>query len=143
MAKTLAAQASEIQTSIHGRRLGLTNDSFLAGPKGIKLAVTDATSATTGTALPNHGVVTLDSTTGDTWVLTDPTPGCVVHITSISTAGAQVINTDNANFVTSGSSTGGVLTMTGLAGVTLCGVSTALWAPAGRYGTTVAVHFTT
>jgi len=143
MAQTLNTIRSRILTSVHGRRLGIDNDEFLVGTKGPRYVVTDATSATTGTNLPNHGVITFDSTTGDTWVIDDPEAGVVAHLVSISTGGAQVINTNNATFMTSGSSTGGVLTLTGLAGVTLVGVSTALWAFAGSFGTTVAAHPTT
>jgi len=54
MAITLDGLRKFIKTSIHGKRLGLDATERLVGPKGLRLAVTNATSASTGTQLPNR-----------------------------------------------------------------------------------------
>ena len=48
---------SSLITSIFGRRAGLDSDEFWAGPKDIRKQVLDLTTASTGTAIPNHGFV--------------------------------------------------------------------------------------
>ncbi len=143
MSKTRNQLQAGILTSIHGRRIGLDQDGFLAGPKGFREPVTAATSATTGTALPNHGVVTIDSTTGDSYVLTDPVENCIVTIVNICTGGANVITPSNATIQSSASSTGGPLTLTGYGAMTLMGVSTSLYVPIGRFGSSATAHVTT
>jgi len=145
MAQTLDAARKLSRTNVHGRRLGMDHDEFLVGVKDVRRVVTNATSATTGTALPNHGIVTIDSTTGDTYTLTAPEAGCCVKIVVISTGGAQTITPVSGTFMSSASSTGGTLTMTGgsLASVELIGLSTALWHANVSKGTSAIVHFST
>ncbi len=145
MAQTLDQARKLSRTNIHGRRLGMDHDEFLVGVKDVRHVVTNATSDTTGTALPNHGLVTIDSTTGDTYTLTAPEAGVSVKIMVISTGGAQVITPVSGTFMTSASSTGGTLTMTGgsQASVELMGVSTSLWVPNISKGTSAIVHFST
>jgi hypothetical protein len=131
MAKTLAAYRNEILTSVHGRRLGISNDEFLVGQKGMKQVVTAATSASTGTQLPNHGYITLTSTetNGTEWQIADPITGVEVTltITSSSTYG-HTVTPENATFVTSGSSTGAsVILQGGGTAVTLFGISTSVY----------------
>ena len=90
MALSLAQLRAKIQTSIHGRRMGLDNDDCVSGPKGMRQTVTAATSASTGTQLPNYGIITLTSTeTGGTgWQidnLIDHRQGLiVVNVTLVS-----------------------------------------------------------
>ena len=146
MAQTLDQARKLSRTNIHGRRLGMDHDEFLVGVKDVRHVVTNATSATTGTALPNHGLVTIDSTTGDTFTLTAPTPGVSVKIVVISTGGAQVITPVSGTFPTSlGNFAGDTLTMTaggpGLPMVELLGLSTSLWGANISKGTSAMVHF--
>jgi hypothetical protein len=145
MSDTLNDIRGEIVTSLHGRRCGIDKNEFLVGPKGLRDGITAATSATTGTAFPNYGVVTIDSTTGDSYTLSDPVAGCQVRIVVISTGGVQTVTPANATIMSSASSTGGPITMTGgsQASIDLLGVSTALWVPVGRYGSSATVHVTT
>jgi hypothetical protein len=144
MAQSIADIIGKMKTSIHGRRLGIDQTGRLTGVLGTRYVVTDATSATTGTNLPNHGVVTLDSTTGDTYTLTDPEAGCMVTIVSICTGGVNTVNGDNATFMSSASSTAPGMTFTGgTAAATLVGATTALWVVAATHGTSAATHVTT
>lgn len=143
MAQTLEQGRSKAKTSIHGRRLGIDDTEHLTGVKGIRNVVTNHTSNSTGTNIPNHGVAVIESSGTDSFTLDDPIEGCVIHIAQSSTAGTNTIVPANASFQTSASSTGKALVMSGLAGVTLVGASTSLWLASGRSGTTVAVHFTT
>jgi hypothetical protein len=142
---TLAELRNAIITSIHGRRLGFDVNDFLVGAKGPRQPISAATSATTGTNLPNNGNVTIDSTAGDSYVLEDPVEGCTVKISVISTGGTQTITPDNATILSSGSSTGGSITMVGgsQASIELLGATTALWVPVSRYGSSATVHVST
>jgi hypothetical protein len=135
---TLAGLRDEIQTSKHGRRLGLDNNDFLVGPRGLREGLTSATSDTTGTALPNYGLVSVVTTTDDTWSLTDPVAGCTVRLFTGSTStGTHTISCAAATIVSSVSSTfGGVVLTGGGAGIELSGISTAVWAVTSRIGTT-------
>ncbi len=142
MAQTLHTIRNKIKTSIHGRRLGLTDAEMLAGVKDIQMVVTDATSDTTGTNLPNHGLVSVVTTTNDSWILTDPIPGVSVQIvTGTSSTGIHTILSDSATFNSSESSTGESVVLTGgNAGMTLRGLTTAIWVATSRIGTTAASH---
>jgi hypothetical protein len=143
MAKTLDGLRRLIKTSLHGRRLGLDDSGALSGAKQFRRPATAATSATTGTALPNYGVVTIDSTTGDTYTLTDPYLNAEVTIRCISTGGAQTITPAAATIQSSASSTGGTITLTGAGAITLFGQTTALWVPTSRFGTSAVAHVNT
>ena len=128
----------EIKTSIHGRRLGFDRNEFMVGPKGTRQPITAATSDTTGTNLPNYGVCSVITTTNDTWVLTDPVVGGeVIILTGSTSTGVHTITCDNATMLSSVSSTGPGVTLTGAgAGFHLVGLSTALWGVTSRIGTT-------
>ena len=145
MAITLDTLRAERVTSIHGRRLGLDKDEFLVGPKGQRMAVTNATSDTTGTALPNHGVVNVVTTTNDSWTLSDPVDGCEVHIiTGSSSTGIHTILANNAKFISSASSTSPSMTLTGAKGAAhLIGLTTALWKVVASAGTSAVTHVST
>lgn len=147
MSFSLGQLANLIRTSIHGRRLGLDNNDFLVGPKGIRPPVTDATSATTATALPNHGLVSVITTTDDGWSLTDPVPGCEVTIfCGSSSTGTHAITPAAATIVSSNGVAGSSISMAGAgASITLAGISTAQWilknVLGASTGTTGAVPF--
>jgi hypothetical protein len=134
---TLENLRAEIQTSLHGRALGLDKDSFLIS-RGIRLGITSATSDTTGTALPNYGLVSVTTTTNDSWTLTDPVEGCEVHLFTGSTStGTHTIVCAAATVLSSVSSTGpGVVLTGGAAAIVLVGISTAIWKVSSRTGTT-------
>jgi len=138
MAQTLEQTRSLIRTTIHGRRLGLDQDEFLVGVKDVRHVVTDATSDTTGTNVPNHGMVSVITTTDDTWTLNDPEVGCVVRLATGSTStGAHTISCAAATILSSVSSTfGGVVLTGGGAGIELTGLTTAIWTVTSRIGTT-------
>jgi len=144
MAQTLETARGLAVTSIHGRRLGLDNDEFLVGPKGHRKVVTDATSDTTGTALPNHGLVSVVTTTNDTWTLTDPEVGCEVRIvTGTTSTGIHTIVTAAAVILSSAQTTMGTISLTGAAqGCELVGLTTAKWAITSR-ASTAGTLFTT
>jgi len=128
MAKSVENHRDDIRTSIHGRRVGLTHDDYLVGFKQAKQVVTNATSDTTGTAIPNHGFHSVITTTDDTWTLTDPTPGCQVSLGTASTStGTHTITT--VAVIVSTASTGGTNIAMNAMGesCTLVGLSTAVW----------------
>jgi len=142
MAQTLDAARKLARTSIHGRRLGLDHDEFLVGVKGVRRVVTQATSSTTGTALPNHGLVSVVTTTNDTWSLTDPEVGCEVKIvTGTTSTGIHTISCAAATIHSSVSSTFGEVVLTGGAmHIELTGLTTALWQVTSRSGTSATAH---
>jgi len=146
MAQLLPALRALIQTSIYGRRLGLDASDFLIH-KGNRRTVTAATSASTGTQLPNHGYITLTSTeTGGTaWQIADPAAGVEVTltITSSSTYG-HTITPENATFATSGGTTGLACIMQGGGtSVTLYGISTSVYGSKGSSPGSTYVDFST
>lgn len=140
MAISLETLRSLVLTSIRGRRLGLDVNECLVGPKQLRPPITAATSATTGTDLTTYGYNTLVTTTNDTWRL--PAPPYVgaevtlmtgssstgIHTVAVSTASASVIYSSNG---IAGQNV--VLTGAGQA-VKLVGLTTAIWAVAGRVG---------
>ena len=142
MAQSLEDARGKILTSVHGRRLGIDHTERLAGVKGIRRVVTAATSDTTGTVLPNHGICSVVTTTDDSWTLTDPDVGCEVTIvTGSSSTGLHTITCVAATVNSSASSTGpGVVLSGGNAGITLVGLTTALWAVTATRGTTLQAH---
>lgn len=144
MAQSLDEARAKILTSVHGRRLGIDHAEFLAGVKGIRRAVTEATSDTTGTNLPNHGLVSVVTTTNDSWILSDPEVGCQVSIlTGTTSTGIHTVTADNATINSSVQSTMGEIVMTGGAqGCVLEGLSTSLWGIVSR-ASTAGTLFTT
>ena len=129
MAFTIDQLRRKVLTSIHGRRIGLDIDGFVVGPKGGRVPVTDATSDTTGTNLPNHGIISVVTTTNDTWTLTDPVPGCEVKLgTGSSSTGTHTISFAAATCVsTNGIASSAIAMQGGGAYVGLVGLSTAAW----------------
>lgn len=128
-----------IVTSVHGRKLGIDFNEYLIS-KGTRRAVTAATSDTTGTALPNYGIVTVETSTNDTWTLTDPVPGVEVHLTSISTStGVRTITCAAATIAsTNGIEGASVLLSNRGAYCSLVGLSTSLWGVTSKASTAVA-----
>lgn len=85
MAISLNTLRSQKQTSIHGRRLALTQDDYLVGPKGYKEPVFELTSASTAQTLAGYGLtminVTSAVTTGtNTFTLPSPVPGSRMRV---------------------------------------------------------------
>lgn len=127
-------------TSIHGRRLAIdSDDNVLAS--GVRLNVVAATSDTTGTALPNHGVVSVVTTTNDGWSLIDPNPGSQITLMTGSTStGAHTITPAAATIQTSLGAAGPDLVLTGGgAHATLVGLSTSLWKMTARSSSATAL----
>jgi len=145
MAQSLDNARTKIKTSVHGRRLGIDHDENLVGVKAIRKVVTAATSATTGTVLPNHGFVTITSSNARSFILTDPIPGVEVSFAMLSSGTADVtILPQSATFMSSQNSAGTNLILGNAGrGATLMGLSTALWALSGSHGTSVGVRITT
>lgn len=128
-----------IKTSIHGRRCGLDVNEDLVGFKGVKRPVTDATSATTGTALPNYGISSVVTTTDDTWTLTAPYQGAeVTLVTGSSSTGIHTITCASGSVIYSSNGIAGAnVVLTGAGGaVDLVGISTSVWKLVGTAGST-------
>ena len=88
MAQSLETLRNNIVTHVFGRRLGLHQDDTIVGPKDLKRAVQDLTSASTATALNNYGIVNINVTSaattaaGGVFLLSNPIPGVAVEIYS-------------------------------------------------------------
>lgn len=132
MASTIQNIRDLICVAAHGSQVGFTaGDGYLAGPADTLRPVTNATSATTGTNLPAYGVVTLYSTTGDSWILDDPAyAGVAVEIIVVSTdtnnctvtsTGSNIRTTAGSSFISA------VFDAEGEA-LRLVALTTALWA---------------
>lgn len=139
MALTLETIRNRILTSIHGRRLGLDRNEQIAGIKGMTRPVTDATSDTTGTDLPNYGILSVVTTTDDTWRLTAPYVGAEVTVmTGSSSTGVHTVAMAAGTVIRSTNGIAGanvVLAGPGAA-VNLAGITTALWAVTSMAGST-------
>ena len=130
MAQSLETIRSEILTSIHGRRVGLDPNGYLAGFPDVVRPVSNATSDTTGTALAPYGFHTIVTTTDDTWILTDPPrAGLEVKlITNSSSTGTHTVTCAGANLLTtSGSSFISADFNAEGESITLVALTTALW----------------
>ena len=136
--KTLEQLRNSILTSVHGRRLGLDHNECLTGVKGVQRPVTQATSDTTGTALPNHGVNVVVTSTDDAWTLTDPFDGAEVTLmTGSSSTGVHTVTCAAAVIYSTNGIAGANVVLTGAgAAMTLRGLSTAIWAVQSRAGST-------
>jgi hypothetical protein len=130
MAYSLNDMRARILTSIHGRRLGLDQDEFLAGSKGCRKALTDATSDTTGTELQNNGFHSVVTTTDDTWTLEDPLPGVSVTLFTGSTStGTHTIDVSPAVIYSTNGDEGDQVVFNSIGSyATLTGLTTAVWA---------------
>ena len=121
---------SKIRSSIHGRRLGLTHDDFLCGPKAVLATVTNATSDTTATALLPYGLHSVVTTTNDGWTLTDPPyAGIAVELATNSTSTGTHTITPAAATITSSNGVGGSSIVMDALGdrIRLVALSTAAW----------------
>jgi len=129
MSSSLEDQRSEIKTSIHGRRFGLDKDGFAVGAKGMRNAVSNATSGSTGTNLANHGVHTIAGST-DTFKLDDPAPGCRVSIIrNVASTSTASISPVAATIVSDNGIAGSAIALQGVGdAVILEGLSTSQWA---------------
>ena len=147
MAQSLETLRSNIQTSIFGRRLGLDDADFLVGPKDIKGAIEDLTTATTGTDVNPYGTARITATgssQGPTQhSLAAPVPGVskLLVLDSSSTGSHQFLSTPNGAsiIISSVGTTIGVVNLLGPgAAVTLMGLTTAKWyvVSEGGYATT-------
>ena len=128
------------QTSVRGRRLGIDANDYLVGPKENRVAVTNATSDTTGTAILNYGFHTVATTTNDVWTLVDPTPGVAVRIATATTStGNHAIVPAAATIISSNGTAGSSIIMQGVgAHIELMGISTSQWVVSSRGGSTTA-----
>ena len=145
MAQTLEQIRALVRTTVHGRRLVLSQNEFIAGQRDVIKTLSNATSDTTGTNLANNGYHTVVTTTNDSWTLNDPQVGVSVTIaTGSSSTGIHTIVPANATIITSATSTGKSVTLIGgNASVTLFGATTALWAVAATRGSSAQTHVTT
>jgi hypothetical protein len=141
MANSLDTIRNKIVTSIFGRRLGLDVNEFLVGPKGLRPQLHDATSDTTGTNIPNHGLVSVETTTDDTWKLTDPVPGCQVTLFCQTTStGTRTVSPVAATIITTAGTAGSTISLTGAgASITLTGITTGLWMQTARASSAIAI----
>lgn len=139
MAISLEQLRNKILTSIRGRRLGIDPDEFLVGQKDIRKVVTSGTSDTTGTALPNHGLVSVVTTTDDSWTLTDPLPGVEVTLATGSTStGTHTVTCAAATiYSTNGIEGANVVMSSAGAFAKLFGLSTSAWLLTSRASTAV------
>lgn len=138
MAKSLEQIRQTVQTSVHGRRLGLNPTDFVVGPKDLQKQITNATSSSTGTALDGYGYHTVVTTTNDTWKLSDPVvPGIEVSIQTGSTStGNHIISPVAATIRSSNGQNSSSITMLGTgAAITLVAHTTAKWGVKNLHGT--------
>lgn len=145
---TIATIANEMQTSIHGRKLGVDRYGNVIGPAGYRTAVTLATSDTTGTVLPSYGFVSVDSTTDDTWLLGPPVRGALLTIYTGSTStGIRTIKRNASTFAIRTSAASTNTTIVAQAGgktIDLFGLTTAIYALVQLPGSTeIALNGTT
>lgn len=141
MAKSLESHRSDIRTSMHGRRIGLSHDDYLLGFKQHAGVVTNATSSTTGTALLPYGLHTVVTTTNDTWTLTDPPrAGLKVKIATNSTStGNHTVSPVAATITSTNGVAGSSIVLQGVgAHIVLDSISTSQWMVTTRGGSTTA-----
>lgn len=130
---------TQMITSIHGRRVGLDeNDALIVRTRIGANTKVAGTSDSTATKLANNGLVSVVTTTDDTWTLDDPFRGARVTLyTGSSSSGIHSINLGNSLCYTTAGIAGSTVTLTGMgASVTLLGLSTALWFKIGQSGST-------
>lgn len=140
MAISIEGIRRKIHVSIKGRRIGLTpRNGYLAGPPDILRPVSNATSATTATALAPYGFHTLSTTTNSGWVLTDPSEaGLRVSLATVTTStGNHAVTPAAATIISTNGVAGSSMTLQGIgASIELLSISTAQWIVTSRYGTT-------
>lgn len=151
---TLLQLRNNILTSIYGRRLGLNNNEFLAGPKDIVKATqsigTGTSASSTGTEILNYGITSLAvataaATTGSsygttevagTFALAAPEPGVEKVIYTATSHSTMLINVQLSTGVTAlasslGSSFGGFAFNAPGQFLRLIGLSTSRWLLSG------------
>lgn len=137
----MSAFASNIITSIYGRRLGLQpmssaqsgspgNCEFLVGPDDQRVAV--STAETTSTNLKAHGVSYLVGTSvasTPVYTLAPPIPGVRKNIFFGSTDSALYVKTANGEYIYGASmgSSATVIRSSGGGNIELIGLTTAIW----------------
>ena len=105
MAQSLETLRNNIVTHVFGRRLGLHSDDTVVGPKDVKRAVQDLTSASTATAVNNYGIVRARITgvattaAGGVFILSNPIPGVPVDIVYAGTSDAATAGSTAIAFV--------------------------------------------
>jgi hypothetical protein len=106
-------------------------------------AVVSATSATTGTDLLASGISYISSAE-TTWRMDAPVPGLIKHVFRLSTTTATTgtIQLESGAILSSAVSTGSQWTMTGVCGLSLVGVTTALYSVVARFPTTSQISIT-
>jgi hypothetical protein len=154
MALSLGSIQRSIITSIFGSRLGLDQSGYLAGPPDVRRVVTDLTSASTATTIPNNGVVQFTGTSlgtsaaGGTFVLGLPVPGVSVTIANLNantsaaspgcTAFTMIRPSTAFVILATDASTLTTINLVPGSAITLTGLTTGLYQVTGR-GTTLGV----
>jgi len=125
-----------IVTSLHGRRIGLDVHGALVVPQDRGNTRMAGTSDSTGTTLANNGFVSVASSTNDAWTLADPFPGAVVTLfIGTTSTGVHTIGLGNSVAYTSVGTEGSTVTLSGPgASITMYGLTTGVWIPIGRNG---------
>lgn len=154
MGLSLLQLRNKILTSLYGRRLGLTPNAFLVGPKSLQLVTQDigapaSTASTTSTEILNYGITSLAvgtgaATTGSSYgtvevggvyALAAPEPGVEKIIYTASNHSTMLITVAFSTGVTGGTSNGstfgGVSFNAPNQWVRLIGASTSKWLVAG------------
>lgn len=152
MAQALQTIRDAIKTSLHGRRIGLNHDDFLAGPKALLQEIEDF-DASTGSSALAHGVTrAITSGSSDTGSFTLQAPANVgvvktLTLTSTSTGGQQFTATNATIYTASAGTSAAVVNLYRPgAAVQLLAETTAIWRViGGSLGTTTTplVTFTT
>ncbi len=136
MALSLETLRNQIVTSIYGRRLGFDSAGRLVGHEGERIRHDDATSDTTGTEIRGDGWTNVDTSTDDTWLLSNPIPGAFKYIYTGSTStGIRTILRKDNTFAIRTSAASTLTTIVAQGGgllLTLFGVSSALYAIVSR-----------
>lgn len=138
MAISLNTLRNAKHTSVHGRRMALDVNDFIVGPKELRKAVFELTSATTAQTLSNYGFTAINVTSALTtatnaFFIPNPTPGVEVKYSAgvagtTSTQGSTAIAIQRATTAfyidsSEGTTMIGALLPFGT-GITLVGMST-------------------
>ena len=123
-------------TNIHGRRLSLDQNELVVGTNGDRIPHDDATSDTTGTNISGYGWTNVDTSTDDTWLLSNPIPGAFKYIyTGTTSTGIRTIKRKDNTFAIRSSANSTATTIIAQGGgilLTLFGLTSALYAIVGR-----------
>jgi len=155
MALSLGSIQRNITTTIFGNRLGLDASNYLAGPLDVRKVVTDLTTASTATTVPNNGIVTFTGTSlgtsaaGGTFVLGLPVPGISVTVVNINpvtsaaspgcTAFTMIRPSTAFTILTTAGTTMTTINAIPGSAFTLTGLTTALYQFTSMTGTSAAV----